>query len=107
MNNKIYIIIIAVFLITLFFKSLPILIKLPNNKRINRVFELMPITILSVLTFPEIFTSIGNKTQDVFLVLIAMGVVTFLAYKKKSMGLTAFLSLATIIVLKEILNGNF
>ena len=27
--------------------------------------------------------------------------------KKKSMGLTAFLSLATIIVLKEILNGSF
>ena len=107
-DYKIYIIIITVTIFTIIFRTLPIFIKIPeNNKTINRFFDFMPISILTVLAFPDIFTSVGNKYSDICIALFSILVIIYLSYKKKSMGMTLFISFIIIVILKELLNGNF
>lgn len=109
MNDyKIYIILAFVTVFTIAFRILPIFINLPNhNKIVNKFFNFMPISILTVLTLPEIFTSIGSSYIDIYIVIFSMLIVIYLAYKKKNMGLTLFISFIIIVILKELSNGKF
>lgn len=107
MGNKLYILIGIITVITIFFRILPIFIHIPDNKKVSKFFELMPVSILTVLAFPDIFTSIGTKLSDILICLVAIALVIFMAKKKKSMGLTLFLSFILIILLKEVFVGKF
>lgn len=109
MNDyRLYIIIAVVTIFTVVFRTLPIFIKIPeHNKKINRFFDFMPISILTVLAFPDIFTSVGTRYIDICIAIFSTLIVIYLSYKKKSMGITLFISFIIIVILKELLNGKF
>ncbi len=107
-NNKLYIIIIVVASFTILFRLLPLFIKIPeNNEYLNTFFDILPVSILTVLALPEIFTSIGNDTKNIILTIIAVFLVLYLTYKNKSLGIIAFSSVILINVLRGINFGNF
>ncbi|WP_068268444.1 AzlD domain-containing protein [Caviibacter abscessus] len=110
MNNfNFYIIVISVAIFTIMFKLAPLFIKVPeNNKYLNTFFDVLPISILTILALPEAFTSIGKTKIDIFTACCSILCITFLTYKKKNLILIVFSALFIAITLKEILiYGNF
>ena len=110
MNNyNFYITILFVSIFTLIIKVVPIYFKLPeNNKYINTFFDVLPISILTILALPEVFTSVGKSVSDIIITIIAMICVSYFTYKKKNLILIVFGSLSIVLILKEIINyGSF
>ena len=110
MNNyNFYITILFVSIFTLIIKVVPIYFKLPeNNKYINTFFDVLPISILTILSLPEVFTSIGKMISDIIITIIAIIFLSYLTYKKKNLILIVFGSLSIVFILKEIVNyGSF
>lgn len=110
MNNfNFYIIVIFVAIFTIMFKLAPLFIKIPeNNKYINTFFDVLPISILTILALPEVFTSIGKTKIDIFTTCFCILCVGYLTYKKQNLIVIVFSNLFIAIILKEILiYGNF
>lgn len=106
--DKFYIIMFFVTIFTIIFRISPVFLKIPeHNKKINKFFEYLPVSILTILAFPEIFTSIGESYIDIFITIFAMIIVVYLAIKKKSMGFTLFISFIIIVILKGVFDGKF
>ena len=101
------IILLVLVIITMILRTLPIFVKIPeSNLKINKFFEALPYTVLTVLVFPDIFTSTGNTSFDVVRVLIGMIIVAYLTFKKANLGIIIIVSIAVIYFL-GMLKVNF
>lgn len=83
-NTKLtYIVLIFAAFCTILIRILPLIIKLPqNNKRLNRFFNVVPYTALTVLVFPDIFTSTGTSMTNILLVIFAMIIIAIYSIRK-------------------------
>lgn len=107
-NKDIYIVIVIVSIITFLFRIFPVYIKVnDSNKYVETFFEILPISIITVLVFPDIFVSIGNNLFDIFLSIIAIIFVIFLTIKKISLGYIAIGSTLLILIIRGIYFGIF
>ncbi|RRD39669.1 AzlD domain-containing protein [Leptotrichia sp. OH3620_COT-345] len=96
-NFMIVILILATALITAFIKLVPLFIKIPeNNPIINKFFEALPYTVLTILIFPGIFTSTGTDTFNIIKVLAGIGIIVWLSLKKFSLGVVVPVSIGII-----------
>lgn len=77
-----------------------------NNLKVNKFFEALPYTVLTVLVFPDIFTSTGSTNFDIIRVLIGMVIVAYLTFKKANLGIIIIVSIAVIYLL-GISKGSF
>ncbi|WP_067139188.1 AzlD domain-containing protein [Oceanivirga salmonicida] len=107
-NSNLYIIILIVAIFTIIFRILPIFIKIPeNNKYINTFFDILPISILSVLAIPEVFVSLGNNYIDIIISILGVIFVAYLTYTKKSLAFIAMTSIFFIGTLRGLSFGSF
>ena len=98
MNNfTIVLLILVTALITAFIKLAPLFIKIPDdNPIINKFFEALPYTVLTILIFPDIFTSTGTGTFNLIKVLAGIVIIVWLSLKKFSLGIVVPLSIVVI-----------
>lgn len=100
-------ILMILIIMTVILRTLPIFVKIPeNNLKVNKFFEALPYTVLTVLVFPDIFTSTGSTKFDIIRVLIGMAIVAYLTFKKANLGIIIIVSIAVIYFL-GILKGSF
>ena len=100
-------ILMILIIMTVIMRTLPIFVKIPeNNLKVNKFFEALPYTVLTVLVFPDIFTSTGSTKFDIIRVLIGMAIVAYLTFKKANLGIIIIVSIAVIYFL-GILKGSF
>ena len=100
-------ILMTLIIMTVIMRTLPIFVKIPeNNLKVNKFFEALPYTVLTVLVFPDIFTSTGSTKFDIIRVLIGMAIVAYLTFKKANLGIIIIVSIAVIYFL-GILKGSF
>ena len=101
-NYNLYIIIISVTFFTVLFRTLAVFINITkDNKYIKSFCEFMPVAILTVIAFPDSIFALGKTFNDILIALIACIFVIYMSYKNKSLGLTVFLSLVIILILRE------
>ena len=100
-------ILMTLIIMTVILRTLPIFVKIPeNNLKVNKFFEALPYTVLTVLVFPDIFTSTGSTNFDIIRVLIGMVIVAYLTFKKTNLGIIIIVSIAVIYFL-GMLKGSF
>lgn len=96
-NFTIVILILATALITAFIKLIPLFIKIPeNNPFINKFFEALPYTVLTILIFPDIFTSTGTGNFNIMKVLAGIGIIVWLSLKKIGLGIVVPVSISIV-----------
>ncbi|MDO5089221.1 MAG: AzlD domain-containing protein [Leptotrichiaceae bacterium] len=96
-NFTIMILILVTALLTAFIKLIPLFIKIPeNNPFINKFFEALPYTVLTILIFPDIFTSTGTGTFNIMKVLAGIGIIVWLSLKKMSLGIVVPVSIGIV-----------
>lgn len=100
MNNyEVTILIIITAILTALLRTLPLFIKVPeNNKIINKFFEALPYSVLTLLVFPGIFTSSGTELFDIIKVFIGIGVIAYLSLKKYGLGIVITVSMLIIFI---------
>ncbi|VWL85853.1 AzlD domain-containing protein [Oceanivirga miroungae] len=107
-NKDVYILIVVVGIITMLFRILPVYIKVNDeNEYVETFFEILPISIISVLVFPEIFTAMGTSLFDIGLSIFAMFVVIIMTIKKLSLAHIAIGSVILILILRGMYFGIF
>ena len=90
-------ILMTLIIMTVILRTLPIFVKIPeNNLKVNKFFEALPYTVLTVLVFPDIFTSTGSTNFDIIRVLIGMAIVSYITYRKINLGIIKNVSIAEI-----------
>ena len=100
-------ILMTLIIMTVILRTLPIFVKIPeNNLKVNKFFEALPYTVLTVLVFPDIFTSTGSTKFDIIRVLIGMVIVAYLTFRKMNLGIIIIVSIAVIYFL-GMLKGSF
>ncbi len=101
MNDiQIILLIIITTFMTVMLRTLPLFAKIPeNNPIINKFFEALPYSVLTLLVFPGIFTSTGTGIYDILKVLLGIGVITYLSLKKYGLGIVIVASLVIIFAL--------
>ena len=88
---------LGILIMTVILRTLPIFVKIPeNNLKVNKFFEALPYTVLTVLVFPDIFTSTGSTNFDIIRVLIGMVIVAYLTFRKTNLGIIIIVSIAVI-----------
>ena len=83
-------------LVTVSLRLLPLFVKIPKNPIMNKFFEALPYSVLTLMVFPDIFTSGGTSLYDIVKILIGMVAVTFLSLKKFGLGIIVSMSLVII-----------
>ena len=100
-------ILMILIIMTVILRTLPIFVKIPeNNLKVNKFFEALPYTVLTVLVFSDIFTSTGSTNFDIIRVLIGMVIVAYLTFRKTNLGIIIIVSIAVIYFL-GMLKGSF
>lgn len=90
-------ILMTLIIMTVILRTLPIFVKIPeNNLKVNKFFEALPYTVLTVLVFPDIFTSTGSTNFDIIRVLVGMVIVAYLTFRKTNLGIIIIVSIAVI-----------
>ena len=90
-------ILMTLIIMTVILRTLPIFVKIPeNNLKVNKFFEALPYTVLTVLVFPDIFTSTGITNFDIIRVLVGMAIVAYLTFRKTNLGIIIIVSIAVI-----------
>lgn len=100
MNNyEVTILIIITAFLTIMLRTLPLFIKVPeSNKIINKFFEALPYSVLTLLVFPGIFTSAGVDRFDRLKIFIGIGVIIYLSLKKYGLGIVITVSMLIIFI---------
>ena len=102
-NSKILLLIITTSFITVILRTLPLFIKIPEkNYFINKFFEALPYSVLTLLIFPWILTSGGTTSYDLLKILFGIGVITYLSFKKYGLGIIILISLIVIFIFDSI-----
>ena len=98
-NFEVLRLIIFAAMLTVVIRIFPLIVKIPeNNKFINKFFEALPYSVLTLLVFPGIFTSGGKKTIDFLKIFVGMMIVAVMSLKKKGLGFIISVSLVVILL---------
>ena len=95
-NSEVFKVIVISALVTVSLRLLPLFVKIPKNPIMNKFFEALPYSVLTLMVFPDIFTSGGTSLYDIVKILIGMFAVTFLSLKKFGLGIIVSVSLVII-----------
>ena len=95
-NSEVFKVIVISALVTVSLRLLPLFVKIPKNPIMNKFFEALPYSVLTLMVFPDIFTSGGTSLYDIVKILIEMVAVTFLSLKKFGLGIIVSVSLVII-----------
>ena len=95
-NSEVFKVIVISALVTVSLRLLPLFVKIPKNPIMNKFFEALPYSVLTLMVFPDIFTSGGTSLYDIVKILIGMVAVTFLSLKKFGLGIIVSVSLVII-----------
>ena len=95
-NSEVFKVIVISALVTVSLRLLPLFVKIPKNPIMNKFFEALPYSVLTLMVFPDIFTSGGTSLYDIVKILIGMVAVTFLSLKKFGLGIIVSMSLVMI-----------
>lgn len=102
-NLQIFILLLIIGFMNIFLKTIAVFLgKEPNNRYIKKFFEYMPISVLTYLVFPDIFSSVGNTKQDFYIILFVCSLVIYFCIKNIKLYKILFLSTFIIILLKII-----
>lgn len=101
---KIWITVILTGIITQLFRISGIYIPIPRNKFMDKFLEAIPITVLVILFFPDILTSIGNSIYEILLAIFAIVIITILTIKKVDLGKIMLITVFTVIILNLIIS---
>lgn len=105
MKQVITVILIGIF--TALFRIIGDYIPIPRNKFSDKFLEAIPISVLIILFFPDIFISIGTKTYEILIAIIASIVIILLTLKKVDLGKIMFISVILVISLNLIFSRLF
>lgn len=98
-NFEVLRLIIFAAMLTVGIRTFPLIVKIPeNNKFINKFFEALPYSVLTLLVFPGIFSSGGTKMIDFLKIFVGMMIVVVMSLKKKGLGLIITVSLVVILL---------
>lgn len=97
-NTEIVLLIILLAIITIIMRIGAVYINMPNNKLLNKYFDALPITVLTILVFPEIFTSIGTDYKSIAIIAIGILVVVYTTLKKYDLGKVIAITVATLLL---------
>ena len=99
MNNlEVFKVIVISALVTVALRLLPLFVKIPKNPIMNKFFEALPYSVLTLLVFPGIFSSGGTKMIDFLKIFVGMMIVVVMSLKKKGLGLIITVSLVVILL---------
>ena len=102
-NSLSLLLIITTSFVTIILRTLPLFIKIPEkNYFINKFFEALPYSVLTLLIFPGILTSGGTTSYDLLKILFGIGVITYLSFKKYGLGIIILISLIVIFIFDSI-----
>lgn len=104
---RMWIIIILVGILTQLFRIAGEFIPLPRNKFMDKFLEAIPISVLVILFFPNIFISIGTSIYEVVLSIFASIIIAYMTFKKVDLGKIMLSSIVIVIVLNLILTKIF
>ena len=100
---KLWITVISVGLLTQIFRLVGNFIPIPRNKFMDKFLEALPIAILVILFFPDLFVSIGYKPYEILLAMFASLMIAFMTFKKVDLGKIMMLTVVVVIMLNLIL----
>lgn len=101
---KIISVILLTSLLTIIFRLAGYFIPIPRNKYSDKFLEAIPISVLVVLFFPDIFVSIGYTLAEISIAIIAMISIVYMTIKKMDLGRIIIISVSIAIILNCILN---
>lgn len=104
---KLWIVVIFTGIITQLFRLSGLFIPIPRNKFMDRFLEAIPISVLVILFFPDIFTSIGNLSYEIMLSIVASLLIVYLTIKKIDLGKIMLIVIFFVIIFNIILSRIF
>lgn len=104
---KLWITVIIVGILTQLFRLVGNFIPIPRNRFMDKFLESIPISILVILFFPDIFVSIGTKSYEIILAIFASLSIIFMTLKKIDLGKIMMFLVIVIIILNMLLSRIF
>lgn len=104
---KIWIVIILTGILTQLFRVFGAFIKLPRNKFMDKFLEAIPISVLIILFFPDLFISIGTKGYEIAITTTVSLLIVFLTIKKWDLGKIMLVSVSLVILANVLLSKIF
>lgn len=104
---KLWITVIIVGILTQLFRLVGNFIPIPRNRFMDKFLESIPISILVILFFPDIFVSIGTKSYEIILSIFASLSIIFMTLKKIDLGKIMMFLVVVIIILNMLLSRIF
>lgn len=104
---KMWIVVLFTAFFTQMFRVFGAFIKIPRNRFIDKFLEAIPISVLIVLFFPDIFTSIGTKYYEIFITIIMSILIVILTLKKLDLGRIMIISVFLVIILNILFSKIF
>lgn len=104
---RMWIVVILTGILTQLFRVSGLFIPIPRNKFMDKCLEAIPVSVLVVLFFPDIFYSVGDSFREVSLAIIASLLITYLTLKKKDLGKIMLIAVTFVIVFNILLSKFF
>ena len=104
---KLWITVIIVGILTQLFRLVGNFIPIPRNRFMDKFLESIPISILVILFFPDIFVSIGTKSYEIILAIFASLSIIFMTLKKIDLGKIMMYVVIAVIILNMLLSKIF
>ncbi|WP_066900387.1 AzlD domain-containing protein [Streptobacillus notomytis] len=101
---KIWLIVILVAIITQLFRISGEFIPIPRTKFMDRFLEAIPISVLVILFFPDIFVSIGDRTHEIIISVFASILIVIMTIKNINLGKIMIVTVLTVVILNLILS---
>ncbi|CAM3225222.1 AzlD domain-containing protein [Streptobacillus ratti] len=101
---KIWLVIILSAIITQLFRISGEFIPIPRTKFMDRFLEAIPISVLVVLCFPDIFVSIGHKSHEIIISIFASILIIIMTIKNFNLGKIMIVTVLTVVILNLILS---
>ncbi|WP_455514884.1 AzlD domain-containing protein [Pseudostreptobacillus sp.] len=104
---KLWLTVIVVGILTQTFRLVGNFIPIPRNRFMDKFLESIPISILVILFFPDIFVSIGTKHYEIILAIFASLSIIFMTLKKIDLGKIMMYVVIAVIILNMLLSKIF
>ncbi|WP_064608809.1 AzlD domain-containing protein [Streptobacillus moniliformis] len=101
---KIWLVIILAAIITQLFRISGEFIPIPRTKFMDRFLEAIPISVLVILFFPDIFVSIGSKMYEIMIAVFASLLIIIMTIKNVNLGKIMIIAVVTVVILNLILS---
>ncbi|CAM3092067.1 AzlD domain-containing protein [Streptobacillus felis] len=104
---KMWLVVILAGIVTQLFRISGEYIPIPRNKFMDRFLEAIPISVLVILFFPDIFVSIGMKMHEIAIAIFASILIVIMTIKNVDLGKIMMITVFTVVILNLILTKIF